>query len=162
MCSFHLANIVYHFPPTSPRAWAVGRVCYVNKTSRQEVMNDIYQIKLRCYTTQREVTRIPEDQHPPLHNCENIKTCKVIVQYWVNFTLCIPLWLTDNINVSIWCIHNYINSWSESFTLSMTKCFERRDHPRAIQLLQKVKQLHLEQPVPFDWNSIPSVKLFKN
>ena len=73
VCLFHPTNIVYHFPPTSPRAWAVGRVCYVNKTSRQEVMNDIYQIKLRCYTTQREVTRIPKDQHPPLHNCENIK-----------------------------------------------------------------------------------------
>ena len=115
VCLFHLTNIVYHFPPTTLRAWAVSRVCYVNKTSRQEVTNYICQIKLRCYITQGEVTRTPEDQQPPVHNCGNTKICKVIVPYWVNFTLGIPLWLTGNINVSIWCIHNYINHHHISF-----------------------------------------------
>jgi len=32
----------------------------------------------------------------------------------------------------------------------MTKRFDRRGHPQANQLLQKVKQFHLEEPVPFD------------
>ena len=70
----------------------------------------IFQIKLRCYITQKEVMWIPADQHPPLHNCGNIKICKLTDSYWVNFTLGNPLWQTDNINVSIWCIHNYINT----------------------------------------------------
>ena len=77
VCLFHLTNIVYHFLPTSPCTRAAGRVCHVNKTSRQEAMYDIYQTKLICYITQKEVMGIPEDQHPPLHNCGNIKTCKL-------------------------------------------------------------------------------------
>jgi hypothetical protein len=109
---FHLTNIVYHFPPTSQCTWVVDRVCYVNKTSRQEATYDIYQTKLRCYITQKEVTRIPEDQPPLLHNCGNIKICKLTDSYWVNVKLGNPLWQTDNTNVSIWCIHNYINNWS--------------------------------------------------